>query len=79
MRNTKLTPHEERVVAVRAGCDPRIVRKYLAGGVLRSTTAARIAEALRELGELERDRHVGATGALMGEGFAAFAGSRVGD
>jgi hypothetical protein len=44
----KLTPHEERAVAVRAGCDPRSVRAFLEGRSQRSTVAARIAEALRE-------------------------------
>jgi hypothetical protein len=46
----KLTPHEERAVAVRAGCDPRSVRSHIDGKPQRSTVAARIAEALRALG-----------------------------
>lgn len=45
-----LTPHDERRVAVAAGCDPRRVRAYLRGDPTRSTTAARIADALRSLG-----------------------------
>ncbi len=45
-----LTPHDERRVAVAAGCDPRSVRAYLRRARTRSTTAARIAEALRTLG-----------------------------
>lgn len=49
MSDAKLTPHEERRVAVTAGCDPRTVRAYLEGRPMRSTTAARIAEALRTL------------------------------
>jgi hypothetical protein len=44
-----MTPHEERAVAVRAGVDPRTVRAYLAGRPQRSTVAARVAAALREL------------------------------
>jgi hypothetical protein len=47
--STKLTPHEERAVAVKAGTDPRTVRKFIAGGSMRSTTSARVAEALRDL------------------------------
>ena len=46
----KLTPHDERRVAVAAGCDPRTVRTYLAGQPTRSTTAARIRAALHALG-----------------------------
>lgn len=45
-----LTPHQEREVAVAAGCDPRTVRAYLAGKPQRSTTAARIAAALARFG-----------------------------
>ena len=47
---TKLTPHEERRIAVAAGCDPRTVRAYLAGKPQRSTVAARVNEALRAMG-----------------------------
>ena len=53
----KLTPHEERRVAVRAGCDPRTVRAYLRNLSLPpgdrrqdSTVAARVEEALRAEG-----------------------------
>lgn len=46
----QLSPHEERRIAVSAGCDPRTVRSYLRGAPTRSTTAARIADALRTLG-----------------------------
>ena len=49
----RLTPHEERVVSVRAGCDPRTVRAYLRGAAQRSTVAARISDALRALGFVE--------------------------
>lgn len=45
-----LSPHDERRVAVLASCDPRTVRAYLRGDPIRSTTAPRIAEALRSLG-----------------------------
>lgn len=50
MSDTKLTPHDERRVAVAAGCDPRTVRAYLEARPMRSTTSARIAEALANLG-----------------------------
>jgi hypothetical protein len=71
MRNAKLTPHEERAVGVRAGTDPRTVRRYLRGEPMRSTTSARIADALREL---DND-----TGAIGDGGLAARAGARIGD
>lgn len=45
----KLTPHDERRVAVVAGCDPRTVRAFLEGRPQRSTIAARVSEALRTL------------------------------
>ena len=45
-----LTPHEERCVAVEAGCDPRTVRRYLAGDLVVSTLAARIRRAVLALG-----------------------------
>lgn len=49
MSDAKLTPHDERRVAVAAGCDPRTVRAYLEGRPMRSTTAARIRDALKDL------------------------------
>ena len=49
MPDAKMTPHEERQVAVAAGCDPRTVRAYLAGRPQTSTTAARVREALAVL------------------------------
>ncbi|MBK8257023.1 MAG: hypothetical protein IPK82_30660 [Polyangiaceae bacterium] len=45
-----MTPHEERRIAVQAGCDPRTVRAYLMGKQVRSTVSARIAETLKRLG-----------------------------
>jgi hypothetical protein len=45
-----LTPHDERRVAVQAGCDPRTVRAYLAGRSVRSTVASRVRGALEALG-----------------------------
>lgn len=45
-----LNPHQERTVAVKACVDPRTVRAYLEGRTIRSTVAARVADALRELG-----------------------------
>jgi len=50
MSDAKLSPHDLRRVGVAAGCDPRTVRAYLRGDPTRSTTAARIGEALRALG-----------------------------
>lgn len=35
MAKQTLTPHEIRVVAAAVGCDPRTVRRYLAGGKTR--------------------------------------------
>lgn len=49
MPTAKLTPHDERRVAVAAGCDPRTVRAYLEGRPMRSTTAARIREVMKDL------------------------------
>lgn len=46
----RLTPHDERRVAVAAGCDPRTVRSVLAGAKAHSTTTARVLEAMRSLG-----------------------------
>lgn len=54
MNTAKLTPHDERRVAVAAGCDPRTVRNYLEGRPTRSTTIARIREALERLELSER-------------------------
>jgi hypothetical protein len=48
--NITLSPHDERRVAVEAGCDPRSVRAYIEGRSQRSTTAARIEAALARLG-----------------------------
>lgn len=45
----RLTPHEERRVAVEAGCDPRTVRRYLSGKPCTSTVAARLKAALEKL------------------------------
>lgn len=49
MSTAALSPHEARAVAVKAGTDPRTVLAYLAGKPVRSTTLARIVEALRAL------------------------------
>lgn len=46
----KLNPHDERRVAVAAGCDPRSVRAYLAERFQTSTLAARVSAALAQLG-----------------------------
>jgi hypothetical protein len=51
--SVKLTPHDERAVAVRAGCDPRTVRAYLSGRPVRSTVASRVAQAMRERGSTD--------------------------
>ena len=47
---TRLSPHDERAVAVKAGVDPRTIRAYLEGKPQRSTAKARIREALEALG-----------------------------
>ena len=41
-----LTPHELRIVAVAAGCEPRTVLRFLAGDRQHSTTHERIARAM---------------------------------
>src|SRR5262249_10501462 len=49
----RLTPHDERRVAVAAGCDPRTIRAYLDPARrqrMRSTVAGRIGDTLRALG-----------------------------
>ena len=45
----RLSPHEERAIAVRAQVDPRTVRKHLAGRGPRTIAAARIDAAVAEL------------------------------
>jgi hypothetical protein len=50
MSAAKLTPHDARRVAVTAGTDPRTVEAFVAGRPMRSTTASRVAEAMRSLG-----------------------------
>jgi hypothetical protein len=52
MRDPRVTPDEERRIGVSAGCDPRVLRTYLAGKA-RSTSAARIEQALRDLGRAD--------------------------
>jgi hypothetical protein len=53
-----LSPAEERRVAVRAGCDPRTVRRYLDGGPTTSTASDRIRRALDALGYVHARRMV---------------------
>lgn len=45
-----LDPHTLRSVAVAAGVDPRTVDAFLEGRPMRSTTAGRVASALRAAG-----------------------------
>jgi hypothetical protein len=45
-----LTPTDERRIAVEAGCDPRTVRRYLAGEPTVSTVSDRIRRTLDALG-----------------------------
>jgi hypothetical protein len=81
----RLNPHEERALAVRAGCDPRSVRVYLDSHSQRSTVAARIADALRALGrhgsswELDLSPHeTRARGfRLLAQGYALLAEAEV--
>jgi hypothetical protein len=51
-RDSRVTPHLEREIGVRARTDPRALRSYLAGKA-RSTTVARIEAALREVGRID--------------------------
>jgi hypothetical protein len=53
-RPTSLPPRLLRLVGVRADCDPRTVRKYLAGRNVYSTYAERIERALRDEAEALR-------------------------
>jgi hypothetical protein len=48
-----LTPHEERVVAVEVGCDPRTVRAFLQGKPQQLHLKTAIEQALMKL---KRDR-----------------------
>ena len=50
MSAARLTPHDERRVAVAAGCDPRTVRAYLDSKPQRSTIAARVRDTLHAMG-----------------------------
>lgn len=54
MPQRKLTAHEVRAVAVRAVCSIPTVKKWLAGGELRSTCLERIEKAARVLGYLDK-------------------------
>jgi len=53
-----LTPTDERRIAVEAGCDPRTVRRYLAGESTVSTVSDRIRRSLDALGCHEVRRRV---------------------
>jgi hypothetical protein len=46
----RLTPHDERTIAATAFCDPRSVRKAVAGEVVAPLTMARIRHALASMG-----------------------------
>jgi hypothetical protein len=48
----ELTPHEERAVAVKVGCDPRTVRAFLEGRPQQLHLRTAIERALGELGHL---------------------------
>jgi hypothetical protein len=52
MSSTQLTAHEARRISVTACVDPRTLRQYLAGKA-KSTTAARIEQALVQLGRID--------------------------
>lgn len=52
--NRELTPFDRQRVATEAGCDPRSVAAYLTGRPMRSTTRARVEEALTTLGLTSR-------------------------
>lgn len=63
LRPTSLPPRLLRLVGVRADCDPRTVRKYLAGRNVYSVSAARIEQALRDEAETLRASMPGAPSA----------------
>lgn len=46
----RLTPHDERTIAAAAFCDPRSVRKAVAGEAVAPLTLARIQRALADMG-----------------------------
>jgi hypothetical protein len=48
--NTKLTPQQEREIAVQARCDPRTVRAFFAGRAQSAMTRASIEAAIRQCG-----------------------------
>ena len=50
MTEAKLSAHDARRVAVEAACDPRTVRSFVAGRLVKGTSRARIADALARLG-----------------------------
>jgi hypothetical protein len=52
MSSPTITAHEARRIAVAACVDPRTIRQYLAG-TSKSTTAARIEQALQQLGRVD--------------------------
>lgn len=53
MLTHRLTPHDERAIATAAFCDPRSVRKALAGSTVAPLTLARIRSALVSLGRTD--------------------------
>ena len=52
MSTQSLTAHEARRIAVAACVDPRTITQYLAG-TAKSTTSARIEQALQQLGRID--------------------------
>lgn len=50
MQESVLNWHELREIAVASVSDPRTVRSYVEGRVVRHTTAVRISKALRDMG-----------------------------
>lgn len=62
MSSHALTAHELRRIAVLACVDPRTIRQYLAGRA-KSTTSARVEDALRQLGRYELIRRTHAEAA----------------
>jgi hypothetical protein len=57
MSSHTITAHEARRIAVAACVDPRTIAQYLAGRS-KSTTAARIEQALQQLGRIDLVRSV---------------------
>jgi hypothetical protein len=75
---TRLSPHELRVVAARAGVDPRTVLRVISGAERWSTTRARVLAALEEL-RAEGARAAPMTDARFAAGPPELGGAKIGE